>query len=232
MPTNKKIIFVIVEGPSDESALGVILNRIYTGSSVYIHVVHSDITTAQGVTAQNIVAKVGNLVREYAGRSFRKQDFARIIQITDMDGVFVPDDNIVENSQKQKPYYLTTEIQTCNRNSIIDRNRRKRDNLNRLSSLPSIWGIPYQIYYMSCNLDHALYGKLNSSDEEKENDAFAFVEKYKNNIPDFLQFISNSSFSITGQYVDSWTFIKKDLHSLERFTNFGLCFINQNLQVR
>ncbi len=77
---------------------------------------------------------------------------------------------------------------------------------------------------MSCNLDHVLYGKLNSTDEEKENDAYAFVQKYKNDIDGFLSFISDSEFSRIEGYTESWEFIKRDVHSLERFTNFGLCF--------
>ena len=32
--------------------------------------------------------------------------------------------------------------------------------------------MPYRAYYMSANLDHVLYDKLNSSDKDKENDAF------------------------------------------------------------
>ena len=106
---NRKIIFVIVEGASDEYALGVILNRIYDLNHVYIHVMHSDITTARNVTAQNIVSKVGDLVRNYAKGKFSKKDFFRIIQITDTDGAFIPDENVVKNPEKTKPYYLNSQ---------------------------------------------------------------------------------------------------------------------------
>ena len=47
---------------------------------------------------------------------------------------------------------------------------------------------------------------------------------YKNNIDGFLEFISDSDFSRMEEYKDSWDFIKSDLHSLERFTNLGICF--------
>ena len=40
----KKIIFVIVEGPSDEEALGVLLNRIYDSNAVHVQVMYCDIT--------------------------------------------------------------------------------------------------------------------------------------------------------------------------------------------
>lgn len=99
-----------------------------------------------------------------------------------------------------------------------------RGNLNRLSSTSEIWSIPYRVYYMSCNLDHVLYGKMNSTDEEKKNDAFSFAKKYRDNIPGFINYISNSDFSVVDSYPQSWQYIREGLHSLERHTNFGLCF--------
>ena len=76
---------------------------------------------------------------------------------------------------------------------------------------------------MSCNLDHVLYDKLNSTDEEKEKDAFSFAKEYGQNIPEFVKFISESSFSVGGSYQESWAFIKEGKHSLERHTNLGIC---------
>ncbi len=86
------------------------------------------------------------------------------------------------------------------------------------------WGIPYQVYYMSCNLDHVLYNKQNSSNEEKEHDAIQFVKKYRNDLDGFIAYISKSCFSVQSNYIDSWNYIKQNLHSLERHTNLGLCF--------
>ena len=88
-----------------------------------------------------------------------------------------------------------------------------------------VWGsVPYQAYYMSANLDHVLYDKLNSSDKDKENDAFLFAKRYKDRLDEFLQFIADSEFSVVGDFKDSWEFIKEGKHSLERHTNLGICF--------
>lgn len=220
----KKIVFVIVEGPSDEEALGVLLNRIYDSKAVYVQVMHCDITTELDVNAGNVVAKISDVVKQYAGRAFKPGDFSRIIHITDTDGAFIPDDAVVEDAAAVKPLYSVTEIRTQRKSGIENRNQRKRESLNRLSSASRIWGVPYQIYYMSCNLDHALYGKLNSTDDEKEADAFAFAKKYRDDIPGFMKFISESDFSVAGNYPQSWQYICEGLHSLERHTNFGLCF--------
>lgn len=221
---HKKIVFVIVEGPSDEEALGVLLNRIYDSKAVYVQVMHCDITTELDVNAGNVVAKIGDVVKQYAGRAFKPGDFSRIIHITDMDGAFIPDDAVVEDAAAVKPLYSATEIRTQRKSGIENRNQRKRECLNRLSSASRIWGVPYQIYYMSSNLDHALYGKLNSTDDEKEADAFAFAKKYRDDIPGFMKYISESDFSVAGSYPQSWQYIREGLHSLERHTNFGLCF--------
>ena len=220
----KKIVFVIVEGPSDEEALGVLLNRIYDSKAVYVQVMHCDITTELDVNTSNVVAKIGDVVKKYAGRTFKSGDFSRIIHITDTDGAFIPDDAVVEDAAAVKPLYSATEIRTQRKSGIENRNQRKRECLNRLSSASRIWGVPYQIYYMSCNLDHALYGKLNSTDDEKESDSFAFAKKYRDDIPSFMKYISESDFSVVGSYPQSWQYISEGLHSLERHTNFGLCF--------
>lgn len=105
----KKIVLVIVEGPSDDSALGVILNRLFDKNTVHVEIVYGDITTDRSISP-------------------------------------------------------------------------------------------------------------------KENDAYAFAKKYKDDLDGFLEFISDSDFSRMDGYRESWAFIKKDCHSLERFTNFGLCF--------
>lgn len=221
----RKIIFVIVEGPSDDEALGVLFSKIYDKDSVYIHIMHGDITTKAGVSSSNIVSRVGNCIRQYAAQNhYRATDFKEIIHIVDMDGAYIPDSAIVEDLEAVNPVYSTTEIHVENPNSIINRNMRKRENINRLKSTGQIWKLPYKIYYMSCNLDHVLYGKLNSTDEEKEKDAYQFAKKYRNDIPGFLKYIKESDFAVGPDYKESWEYITQGVRSLERHTNLGICF--------
>ena len=226
--TRRKIVFIIVEGPSDESALGVLMGRLYDKAVVHVEIMHCDITTEYGVNPTNIVAKLGNTIKKYAGQIYKPSDFVRIIHITDMDGAFIPDHAIIEDVTAEKTSYDVTSIRTQNKSAIADRNRRKRENLSRLSSINRIWKIPYRIYYMSCNLDHALYNKLNSSNREKEDDARAFAKKYMDNIPDFVRFIREAAFCDIQNYDESWDYIREACHSLERHTNFGLCLENRN----
>lgn len=220
----RKVVFVIVEGPSDETALGIVLNRIFDKESVYIHIMHEDITTKRNVNSENIVSKVGNEIKAYAKFNHYKQsDFKEIIHIVDMDGAYLSDDKIIEDISENKLVYCDDGIHTSNKNKVIFRNRQKTDNLLRLRSCGNIWKIPYKIYYMSCNLDHVLYNKRNSSDEEKETDAHNFAKKYRNNTEAFIKYICDSDFSFKGGFKESWNFIECDMHSIERHTNLSVC---------
>lgn len=130
--THKKIVLVIVEGPSDETALGVALSQVYDKDAVYIHIMHGDITTRKGSNPQNIVAKIGNEVRKYAkSQHYNAKDFKRIIHIVDMDAAYIPDHNIIEDQNVEKPLYETDGIHTAHANDIKIRNNVKRNNCKR-----------------------------------------------------------------------------------------------------
>ena len=227
--TRKKIIFVIVEGPSDETALGAILQNIFDVNQVHIEVVHGDITTQNGGMPHNILSKIGDMVAEYIkqNRYLKKSDFERIIHIVDMDGAYIPNENIIEDADLEKTSYSLKNITTNNKSHIVERNKQKTTNINKICSCHEIGKketIPYKVFYMSCNLDHVLYDKINSTDSEKKLNSVKFAKQYKENIHEFLSFISQSDFSVKMPYKESWDFIKRDLHSLERHTNFGICF--------
>ena len=116
----KKIVFVIVEGPSDEEALGVILNRIYDNDTVFVHIMHKDTTAEYGNSAANIVSKVGNELRGYAkANHYTKNDFREIIHIIDMDGAYIPDSSIIEDRDAVNPRYSLTDIRVCNADNIV-----------------------------------------------------------------------------------------------------------------
>lgn len=221
----KKVVFIIVEGPSDEEALGTLFCKIFDNNSVYVHIMHKDITTDRGIKPENILAKLGNEVRKYAkANHFTNQDFQEIIHIVDMDGVYVPDECVVENSKITKTIYSTSNILTSSVSNILSRNEQKRNNLNKLCLCSKLWNISYRVFYMSCNLDHVLHNKLNISDIEKENIAHEFAAYYRTNVGKFRRFMLDSDFSVVAGYKESWEFIKSGIESLQRHTNVGLCF--------
>ena len=46
--------------------------------------------------------------------------------------------------------------------------------------------------------------------------------KYGDDPDGFTLFMKESSFSVCDDYRSSWAFIKTELHSLERYSNFGI----------
>lgn len=219
-------MLVIVEGPSDDMALGTMLDKVYNTDFVYLHIMHGDITTRKGVTPENIISKIGNEVRGYAkSQHYKAKDFKQIIHIVDTDGVYIPDDRVFGNAGGDRILYKSNGIYAVNPQQIIARNEQKRDNLYRLRSCGAIWNIPYKVYYMSCNMDHVLHDKRNSTDDEKENDAYAFAKRYKNDLKGFVKFICESDFSVDGEYKQSWKYLEDGMKSIERHTNLGLCIM-------
>lgn len=221
----KKVMLFIVEGQTDETCLSTVLNHIFSSSTVKFQVIHGDILTRDFTASDKIVAAVWEQVKSFMGNIYKKSDICRIVHLTDMDGVFVPDDAVVEVGSIENGrslYYTDTQIRTMNRAGILDRNRRKRNNIERLSACPRISNIPYSMYYFSLNLDHVLHGKTNISDWEKIRCAEEFDIRYGEDPDGFTLFMKESSFSVCDDYRKSWAFIKQDLHSLERYSNFGI----------
>nr|WP_317429719.1 toprim domain-containing protein [uncultured Mitsuokella sp.] len=222
----RKVILIIVEGPSDAEALEVLLRRFFdqhNGREVYVAVVHGDITTRD--TSGNIVSKVGDFIKQQAARNFLKQsDYLQVIHLTDTDGCFIDNEDVLFDESAKAWLYSETNIISSRPQAVCERNRLKSANIKRLVATKQIWKIPYKMFYMSCNLDHVLYGKLNRTDEEKERDARAFAARYVNQLDEFVKFMTQSAFSVCSDYKASWAFIEELRHSLERHSNLGLVF--------
>lgn len=101
--------------------------------------------------------------------------------------------------------------------------------LDKLCSTPSIGRIKYFMYYFSCNLEHVLHNEQNLDDKLKSKYSYDFEDKYYGREEEFKAFISESVFSVKGDYKEIWNFIKANNNSLNRFSNFGL-FFDRNLE--
>ena len=72
---------------------------------------------------------------------------------------------------------------------------------------------------------HVLFNALKDfSDDEKTEMSDDFADKYDGHIDDFIEFISAPDVAVQGTYKDTWKFIGKDRHSLERHSNMHLIF--------
>ena len=227
----KKIVFIIVEGPSDDEALGLLFNKIFEDAEIFVHITYGDITTQEDTTSRNILARIGDIINSYAkSNHFSKNLFREIIHIVDTDGAYVPDTAIDRDMSLNSTRYSITKIYTANPEGIIQRNRLKSQCLDRMATVMTICGIPYHVYYMSCNLDHVLYNVINSTEEEKENNSINFARKYRKDIEGFIKYISASDFSVKNGYKQTWEYIRAELHSLERHTNLCVLFNDPELE--
>ena len=222
------MIAFVVEGPSEEAALGTVMSEYFSGSEVKFAVVHGDITLKDYVSMDGILKKIKEQIDSVKKKyRYETEDFIKIIHLTDTDGVFIEDGDIFPGSQDTIEYF-TDHIETPHIESTSKRNHRKADILLKLRRTGKINGIPYKIYFNSCNLEHVLYNTLEDfTDEDKQRMSDDFAEKYEGNIDKFIEFVSCSDFTVPGTYQKTWDFIEKSRNSLKRFSNMSLLFNNK-----
>lgn len=223
--SRSRVIIFIVEGVTDKDSLEAILSELYEGRNIVFSIVGGDLTADYASQTINIDRKLVSYIKFAMDRDkFLKSDIDRIVHIVDTDGAYIPHENII-SSNTIKYIYTNTNILSKNVEQVISRNERKKQILNKLSSKQNIFtSIPYNVYYMSCNLEHVLHNIQNADDIEKKNLAKDFEDKYFDNPNEFIKFISQSDFTVKGNYQETWEFIKNGTNSLNRYTNFHLCF--------
>ena len=233
MNENKVILF-IVEGKSDRAALGPIMEEYFNSEDIKFLIVHGDITIKNYITKDNAIIKVNEQIKEKLKElkkkyNYSKTDYIKIIHLIDTDGVYISDDKVMkkegENRNKSKVLYYEDHIEAENVNGIRNRNAKKSEVLFKLRTTKNIDGIQYRVYYNSCTLEHVLDDELKDfTDEEKADMADDFAEKYEGKVEDFVEFISQEDLIAPGTFKQTWRFIEKEKHSLERFTNMHLMF--------
>ena len=98
--------------------------------------------------------------------------------------------------------------------------------MSQLLTIPDIKGIPYRCYFMSSNLDHALYNMQNLTKEDKEEYSNRFYELFDGREMLFIDFLKEDVVNgCPDSFPASWRYIKEGLHSLERHTNLHIYFL-------
>ena len=165
----KKVIAVIVEGPSDEVAIGGILKEFFSSEEVQFAVVHGDITSDFNTSLDDkspdyVLKKVHVLidgVRDKYG--YKWEDFLRIIHIADTDGIFTK--GCIQKANIEELRYFETHIEAPDVAAAQKRNDHKAKVMEKLYSTGKITKtigkketrIQYRLYFNSCNLEHVLY---------------------------------------------------------------------------
>lgn len=226
MAKEKKTIIFIVEGPSDKNALESIFKRIYKrNKEIDFGFTNGDITSDPKVTLANVEDRIYQAAQDVIkDKKLKNSDVIQIVQIFDMDGAYIPDTAIV-NGSTYALEYSTTNISCTYPQRAKDRNEKKREILNYLLNLTRIKTFPYEKYFMSCNLDHALYNEINLDERLKLEYADEFYEKFIDKeylFPAFLE--SDVVNGVPDNMGASWRYIKEGLRSLERHTNLHIYF--------
>jgi len=219
---NKKIVLFIVEGINDKTSLALCMGQLLEGKSVHFEITDGDITTEYGNSSVNIAMKIGNIVKEFSGKIFKRNDFIHVVHIVDMDGAYIPDKNIIQG-EEDKNLYTYENIVTSKVQKTIERNQQKRELIDKMISLNKVWRtIPYSVYYFSCNMDHVLHNEANLCREDKNKYATEFENKFFGKTEDFREFFYSEEFAVKGSYGETWQFIKGGTNSLKKYSNFSV----------
>jgi hypothetical protein len=222
--SEKKVVVVIVEGPSDENAIGGVLKEFFSSEEVQFAVVHGDITSDYNTTVENAVSGVNKLVESIKSKyGYEWEDFMRIIHIADTDGTFTK--HCIHKAEVDSIQYYEDHIEYSNIEDVERRNRHKSEIMFKLYSTGKVHDIWYRLYFNSCNLEHVLYNELKDlTDDEKEELSDAFAEKYEGKVQEFIDFISDEEIAVPGEYKETWKYIEKGINSLQRHSNMHLIF--------
>jgi hypothetical protein len=226
MSQAKKVLLFLVEGRTDENSLGLIFSQIFKAYEVRFEVISMDITADWNSTKSNILASVGSKVKSFLSKNpfIKKGDIQKVIQIVDIDGAFV-EGKFVQQSEKFVTYYKEDMIYAKDKKQFLIRNERKSNILLKMIKYSKILAsVSYEVLYFSCNLEHVLHNKENLEREEKILLSHEFVDEYDGKTGEAIAYFSESQFAVKGEYLDTWKFIMKELHSLQRYSNVHLLF--------
>lgn len=232
----KKFILFIVEGENDEKELGAIMatpriKELLKNYEPRFYKAKMDVSSEKGLSKDNIQKKLNEILMNFRRKgvpfnNIRVSDIQEVVQITDLDGCFIPHECIVRGDDP-KFIYTDDAIITSNIDGAYGRNRKKADILLKLKDIKQIGGVPYSIYFVSSNMEHVLFNIRPADKITKRNLADNFAIDCKNNPAILDQTIFNSEVSSQKSYFDSWEDMLYECESLRRHTNVNLFFSSE-----
>ena len=224
------VVIFIVEGKSDENALYPRLRGICKNLKIYPIVVRGDLFIHKDYERiQNPKILIDTILKErvFKDNIIRKKDVSCVIHVTDTDGSFINDYEILINKDQPESTTYTLDNIVVNSDeqkiNIFKRDERRSKFINILSSQEKVSNLNYRILYFSRNMDHVITGNPDVPKDEKEAKADAFSVSFTKD-SDFMLFFEDDSFNLNENYKASWDFIRRNQNSLKRYTNFGLVF--------
>lgn len=222
----KKTVFFIVEGNTDKTALEKIFKAIYKHKDIRFEFTNGDVTSDDEIDINNVCDVLYKKVKKYLDdNKLRKTDIWQIVQIFDTDGAYSPE-TAIKTGESARFLYSATNIICKDIQKVKNRNNKKKFMMDYLLSIDNIKDISYKCYFMSSNLEHALYNLQNLSDEDKNKYADAFYEVFISKEKLFVEFLQLEAVNgVPDSFPASWRYIKEGLHSLERHTNLHIYFL-------
>lgn len=220
---SKKVVLFLVEGISDKVALERLLQRLNASEQIFMHMINGDITSEMGSDPSHVLNKITEQVKEFISQTkVTKEDIVKIIHIVDTDGAYVDEAHIKEGNMHEFVYEESM-IQADSKEQVEKRNGRKSSVMDKLSTTSHVFGVEYSLYYMSCNLDHVLHNERNlNGHREKYEKAIQFSDRFRGKEQEFISFMNQEQIAVPGKYKETWEFIRRDLNSLSRKSNFHL----------
>ena len=154
-------------------------------------------------------------------------DIDRIVHIVDLDGAFVPDDCIRQGTGRGF-VYGEDYIATRKPESVAARNREKAASLRDLVECRELTykrrRVPYGVYFLSRNLEHALYGLTRDcTNREKRLLSTAFDRKIGQHPQAFARLLRSDAVRVPGDDLDAtWEYVQQGTRSLECGSNLFL----------
>lgn len=237
----RRTVLILVEGPTDADVLVPPVRRRYRGTRNVDGVeFHFDVTTirlfpenarAAGMrSCHNPKEAIRDRLRQYteSGGGCPWARISHIVHVVDLDGAYVNDSHIVHSPANRTVGYTETRILTANVPLLRKRNEEKSRQLDMLRAMRSVsmggWKVPYRMFYMSRNLEHAFLGDVDvCSSRRKERYAAQLNAAFADDNGLFEQVIEKL-WIMHGSlgWEESWRYVKEECHSLERGSNFHL----------
>lgn len=238
MAGRKEVILFLVEGTSEQDALVAPFAQHFRerarveGESFFCDVTTVSMFSKPAPTftvRSNVRETVRTFVLDQIERkhTYTWRDLAQIVHIVDTDGAFVPDDKVLANEGLDGIAYYSDHIEHPRPSDIVERNHVKARALRTLAFAGELvyrkHAVPYRVFFMSRNLEHALFGVGADVDENmKERLSRAFAEACKRNPQMLEERLRDPEVCVPGTYEETWDYIQEGVRSLERGTNLGL----------
>ena len=260
MIDNRDCILFLVEGSTDKKYIHTLWERFDRLKNTYaIQFIHlPDLTAKYGNKPNTIKGSIIDIIdrkiRKGAGYDWKGgvRRIKRIVHLLDTDGAYIPQEAVREDPSQLNFHYDEEYISYYQVTDVINRNGRKKKNLAVLidpeppkGKTPfQLNGVPYHVYYMSCNIEHMFWGKEFMSLKSKlphdagqakggKSDEFIARANIETDAQEFLNntifnpeyaYQADPALSDLENYIKSWDFIKEGTNSLKRHTNLNLFF--------